>query len=334
MDERNQDFKNLGLIFSSRWDMTMTDIILHNNSADKDVLLKKDKTQQLIRSCCVIVCLSGSGRHFSQTAPVSRSYRCFPNQQAALQSVNYRLRALSKMRSALREVWLRNSCLSVCGLAQTQPPDMLRLTLCLTSIKSEERAEREDWGNHLWRCCSNSILCPWANRARVIKSHGHVCLLALASRHWPRRWSGRRLMQRFMDVVFFFVWSVVLCTLLIDSVEGLFPQVTYTAHTVHTLYTHTHNQTTRLAVRVCVWLSTLPRCKLAGFVGFKPNLWIFLFCCKLIIPQENTGNLSSYFKSLLPCLIWQLLLHTFAAFKVNKRKMGNTFEFISNNWME
>lgn len=57
MDERNQDFKNLGLIFSSRWDMTMTDIILHNNSADKDVLLKKDKTQQLIRSCCVIVCL-------------------------------------------------------------------------------------------------------------------------------------------------------------------------------------------------------------------------------------------------------------------------------------
>lgn len=146
MDERNQDFKNLGLIFSSRWDMTMTDIILHNNSADKDVLLKKDKTQQLIRSCCVIVCLSGSGRHFSQTAPVSRSYRCFPNHQAALQSVNYRLRALSKMRSALREVWLRNSRLSVCGLAQTQPPDMLRLTLCLTSIKSEERAESREGG--------------------------------------------------------------------------------------------------------------------------------------------------------------------------------------------
>lgn len=56
MDERNQDFKNLGLIFSSRWGMTMTDIILHNNSADKNDLLKKDKTQQLIRSCCVIMC--------------------------------------------------------------------------------------------------------------------------------------------------------------------------------------------------------------------------------------------------------------------------------------
>ena len=274
----------MGLIFSSRFDMTMTLNFLSSHF-DPTVSRQRRLTQEGQDTTADQKLLHHyEPVWFSQAAPVSLSYRCFPNHQAALQSVNYRLRALSKWGQRWgRFGWETAFFLCVDSLRRCRPTcSDWRCVWLASNLRREQRG-----GIQLWRCCSISLLCPWANTARVIKSHGHVCLLTLASRRWPRRWSGRRLMQRFMDVVFFLcgLWFSAHCSLTQPRVRFLTWRILYI------LYTHTHTQTTRLAVRVCVWLSTLPRCKLAGFVGFKPNLWIFLFCCKLITPQENTRAL-------------------------------------------
>ena len=154
------------------------------------------------------------------------------------------------MRSALREVWLRNSLLSVCGFAQTLPPDMLRLTLCLTSIKSEERAERRNPTVEMLfhqspLSLSKHSPCHQVSRPRLPARSGFAPLTAAVKRPSPHaKVYGRGV---------FFVWPVVLCTLLIDSAEGSLPHVTYTVHTVHT---YTHPNHTARSQGVCVTLNT------------------------------------------------------------------------------